>query len=212
MKKALLARLKSGGFTMIELLIVISILGILAVMVLAAINPLEQINRGRDTAKRGDAEQLLGAVERYNAFQGIYPWRTTTGGGVTTEISALVQVTATAPLDMVGGCPILTKLSQTSGTCLGSEELKASYVTKIGAFSAARGLYIYNEDSDTTSNNTYVCFSPESYAFEQEAENRCYNSGVIRTAPSDLDLVWNIVCNNSVANAAGEQKPMVCLP
>ena len=47
---------------MIELLVVISILGILAVIVLAAINPLEQINRGRDTASRSDAEQLFECV------------------------------------------------------------------------------------------------------------------------------------------------------
>ena len=45
------------GFTMIELLIVITILGILAVAVLSAINPIEQINRGRDTGRQSDAEQ-----------------------------------------------------------------------------------------------------------------------------------------------------------
>ena len=66
----------AAGFTMIELLIVISILGILAVAVLSAINPVEQINRGRDTGSRSDAEQLLSAMDRFNAFQGYYPWVT----------------------------------------------------------------------------------------------------------------------------------------
>ena len=60
------------GFTMIELLIVIAILGILAVAVLSAINPLEQIRRGRDTGSRSDAEQLLNAVERYYSSRGYF--------------------------------------------------------------------------------------------------------------------------------------------
>ena len=35
------------GFTLIELLIVIAILGVLAVVILVAINPQEQLARGR---------------------------------------------------------------------------------------------------------------------------------------------------------------------
>ena len=76
MSKNIMKKLKSQlGFTMIELLIVITILGILAVAVLSAINPIEQINRGRDTGSISDAEQLLGAADRFNAFQGHYPWQ-----------------------------------------------------------------------------------------------------------------------------------------
>src|SRR3990167_838952 len=64
------------GFTLIELLIVIAVLGILAVAVLAAINPIEQINRSRDTGSRSDAEQLISAIDRYYATNGYYPWMT----------------------------------------------------------------------------------------------------------------------------------------
>ena len=72
-----LSKVKSQmAFTMIELLIVIAILGILAVAVLAAINPVEQINRGRDTGSRSDAEQLLSAIDRFYAYKGYYPWVT----------------------------------------------------------------------------------------------------------------------------------------
>lgn len=208
MKKSLLARLRSGGFTMIELLIVIAILGILAVLVLSAINPLEQINRGRDTAKRSDAEQLLSAVERYNAFQTTYPWRT--DGSDTTEISTIDQVTDAYPIDD-SGCAMMDKLAQGSTgavTCVGTEELKASYLDRITNFAEARGLYIVNEDSDDTAMNTYVCFSPESNAFEQEATQRCAGG-----APSDLTGSWASICNTGgTGNAAGEDKPMVCLP
>ena len=44
-----------AGFTMIELLVVIAVIGVLAVAVLSSINPIEQINKGRDTRTRSDA-------------------------------------------------------------------------------------------------------------------------------------------------------------
>ena len=65
--------IKQAGFTMIELLVVIAVLGILAAAVLSAINPIEQINKGRDTGHRSDAEQLLSAVDRYFALHELYP-------------------------------------------------------------------------------------------------------------------------------------------
>jgi prepilin-type N-terminal cleavage/methylation domain-containing protein len=68
--------LRRLGFTMIELLIVIAVLGILAVAVLAAINPIEQIKRGKDTGSRSDAEQQISAIDRFYASQGYYPWMT----------------------------------------------------------------------------------------------------------------------------------------
>ena len=39
------------GFTMIELLVVIAVIGILAVALLATLNPLEQIRKGRHEDK-----------------------------------------------------------------------------------------------------------------------------------------------------------------
>src|SRR3989339_1192788 len=62
------------GFTMIELLVVIAVIGILAVALLATLNPLEQIRKGRDTGTRADASQLISALERYNASIGYFPW------------------------------------------------------------------------------------------------------------------------------------------
>jgi len=62
------------GFTLVELLIVIALLGVLAAAVLAAINPLEQANRARDTRMRSDASQLLAAIDRYYVSIGHFPW------------------------------------------------------------------------------------------------------------------------------------------
>lgn len=63
------------GFTLIELLIVIAILGVLATVVLVAINPLEQLAKGRDAGRHSSVSELGQAVQRFvtNSPTGQYP-------------------------------------------------------------------------------------------------------------------------------------------
>jgi len=62
------------GFTLIELLIVIAILGVLAVVVLVAINPVQQLARTRDAGRMSSVAQLGHAVEAYyTSHNGTYP-------------------------------------------------------------------------------------------------------------------------------------------
>jgi prepilin-type N-terminal cleavage/methylation domain-containing protein len=53
------------GFTLIELLIVIAILGVLAVVVLLAINPVQQLARARDAGRISGVAQLGHALEAF---------------------------------------------------------------------------------------------------------------------------------------------------
>lgn len=55
----------SKGFTLVELLIVIAVLGILAAVVLVAIDPLEQLARGRDAGRKTAIGQLGHALQAY---------------------------------------------------------------------------------------------------------------------------------------------------
>lgn len=59
---------------MVELLVVISIIAILATAVLAALNPMEQLRKGRDTARKADAQAIVGAIDRFQSTFGCYPW------------------------------------------------------------------------------------------------------------------------------------------
>jgi prepilin-type N-terminal cleavage/methylation domain-containing protein len=163
------------GFTMIELLIVIAVLGILAVAVLAAINPIEQINRGKDTGSRSDAEQLLSASDRYYASKGYYPWTSganstntmiTGGAGATATLTKLNSQTIQVGNDVE---QILNNLS--TG---GSSELKASFITRISD-PTYNFLSIYNNGGSGAS--TYLCFVPKSNSFKEEAWKRCSNAG-----------------------------------
>jgi prepilin-type N-terminal cleavage/methylation domain-containing protein len=62
------------GFTLIELLIVIAILGVLAVVVLVAINPVQQLARTRDSGRISSVTQIGHAFEAFMAsHNGEYP-------------------------------------------------------------------------------------------------------------------------------------------
>lgn len=185
-----LMSIKKLGFTMIELLIVIAVLGILAVAVLASINPIEQINRGRDTGSRSDAEQLLSAIDRYYAAQGIYPWMALSSDPedmAWTDVGTVADPNSDTMLD---------KLS-TGGT----SEIKSSFVSRITA-SGYNSLMIYNRG--TQGDSTYICFKPKSGSFAEEAKLRCGTAGA--GMPADAAAIKDTVCNDA------DLEYWICLP
>lgn len=61
------------GFTLIELMVVITIISILAVAGLAALNPSYQLKKSRDSKRKADLAQLQAIFELHRADQGSYP-------------------------------------------------------------------------------------------------------------------------------------------
>jgi prepilin-type N-terminal cleavage/methylation domain-containing protein len=83
-----------NGFTLIELIVTIAIIGLLATVILTVINPLEQIAKGRDSGRRSSVEQLGKAVEAYNLSKGAYPtagatWQDALGPSGTNDLKAV---------------------------------------------------------------------------------------------------------------------------
>jgi len=201
---------------MIELLIVIAVLGILAVAVLSAINPIEQINRGRDTGSRSDAEQLLSASDRYYAGKGFYPWANAEDSlNVATTINpgvpALVPIDSATVAPGEDGVEFLTVLS--AG---GAAEIKASFVSRITS-ATYNDLSIYNDG--VSGSSTYICFTPKSSSFREEAWKRCVdNAGLPGQAPAVMPADFpagaclvGATCTTA-ATAIAATGCMICLP
>lgn len=66
-------RLVQTGFTIIELLIVITIVAILAIVALLAVNPLKQVNKGYDAVRKKDLNNLKIVIEDYYGDHLCYP-------------------------------------------------------------------------------------------------------------------------------------------
>jgi len=63
------------AFTLVELLIVITVLGILAATILTVVNPQDKINAANDAKVQNDINQIINALQTYAAQdpQGWYP-------------------------------------------------------------------------------------------------------------------------------------------
>lgn len=66
-----LKKARSSGFTIVELLIVIVVIGILAALVVVTYNGIQQ--KARDTERKTDINALHGQLEAYQAQNGKYP-------------------------------------------------------------------------------------------------------------------------------------------
>ena len=64
-------KLNNFGFTLVELLVVISILGVLATIALASFRSSQA--RGRDAERKSDLKQIVSSLELYYSDYGKYP-------------------------------------------------------------------------------------------------------------------------------------------
>lgn len=76
------------AFTLIEMLIVISLIGILAALALVSFGPIQK--QARDTTRKSDLKQYQNSLEMYaNLTNGLFPSRTTSSLASTTLCSDL---------------------------------------------------------------------------------------------------------------------------
>lgn len=148
-----------SGFTLVELLIVIALLGVLAAAVLAAINPLEQANRARDTRMRSDASQLLASIDRYFVAKDVFPWVTSTD--VANNDAAYGFISAKD--DGVGLCSTASGCSA-DGNLITNNELKTEFRNRdfIKAADTDFSKLLYIGKGTGASSSVYACWVPAS--------------------------------------------------
>lgn len=144
------------GFTLVELLIVISLLGAIATMVIATINPIEQANRTRDTRFKTDGGQLISAIDRYFAATNQFPW--TVGGSFDNEDSFGFVPSADANVGICGAT------CATDGTLITNDELKPEFrnrdfIKNGGAGATADKQILIGKDTGASA-SVYACFVP----------------------------------------------------
>ena len=148
-------------------MIVITLLGVLAAAVLAAINPIEQANRARDAKYKSDASQLLAAVDRYFVSKDEFPWQTVTPATYTSADVAIGFVGAKDP--NIGVCTGTCIEAAGSGVLITNNELKTEFqkrdfVTKTGWIDL-----LYFGKALGASESTYACYVPKSKAERSKA-------------------------------------------
>ncbi len=177
------------GFTLVELLIVIALISILAVAVLATINPIEQANKARDASVLNDAAEVMNAYERYYANSQNYPWMMFADLPALTVDSAVLYDSEDPGFGIcyatLAGLSTATFTSCSSdaadqGLLVDADELKSSFVGK-SAFSTTvdvadeNGLWLYKATG--SGGALYVCYIPK--------------------AKSNRQLVGNLYCLNA---------------
>jgi len=97
----------SKGFTLIELLIVIAVLGVLAAVILVAIDPVEQLSRGRDAGRKSSVVQLGRSLQAYYTNNSAYPaivgWNATIVASGDIKSFPTQQTAPTPPTVCTGG-------------------------------------------------------------------------------------------------------------
>lgn len=178
------------GFTLVELLIVIALIGVLATALVATLNPIEQVNKARDVRYRNDAAELLAALERYYASTQAYPW-------VGTTYESEDEFGDTAESVDVGVCAG-TACSE-NGALITSGELKPSFKNKeqFSATAAINKLYVYKESGSDGA--VYVCFIPK--------------AGTNRDPEANPNLrLWDVCTTGDTSGCTGFQAPATCTP
>lgn len=140
---------KFKGFTLIELLIVIALLGVLAVGLLAALDPFEQLKKGTDTGVRNTVSEIQGATIRYYAIKNAMPWGTGTISGLAADATQLSYISAIVE----------------------TGELKSDFTSLAGSGALSSIVMIGNDQSIT------VCFQPKSKSFRSEPNTKFGSNG-----------------------------------
>jgi len=148
----------SKGFTLVELLIVIALLGALAIGLIGALDPFEQLKKGTDTGTRNSVSEIHSAIIRYYALKGYMPWCSDALScpGTTHPSSTALSV---APMSGALAEIVTTGELKSNFTTINEAELGKVFITA--------------DATDIT-----ACYQPTSKSFLSDANTKYMQNGI----------------------------------
>lgn len=196
---------KNFGFTLVELLIVIGLLGAIALIVISAINPIEQANRARDTKYKADAGQLVSSIDRYFVGQSAFPWSVFDSSNYPSADTAVTFASAQGQLYGLCGATCLL-----DGLLIDNNELKTEFRSRDfvkGTVTVPNQILIGKALGSSSS--TYACFVPLSKSIRDKA---CTDGKVYTLSTSVRTPVSGVTCAGTAAGWSTSPYMYVCLP
>lgn len=166
------------GFTLVELLIVIALLGALAIGLIGALDPFEQLKKGTDTGTRDLVNQVQTAVLRYYATTSRMPWTDQTAAFTSAALSAANISTAIVNMIAAG-------------------EMKSNF-TEIYSGQLDKVWVSYVPMTQTSSVQVRVCYQPGSKSFQVDPATKYNQDGTENTNTSGATACKSV-------DAAGQQ-------
>ncbi len=175
------------GFTLIELLVVIAVLGVLATIVLLAVNPGEQLARARDTSRIAGVTQLGRALQAFYTANGGSLAKVPSGPAAGPAIDWMLPMINSNDLKVEpvnpnwGTPPVAAK----NCTIVGYQNSQPVPLPNAGQ-------YCYRVDLLGAANNAVVYLKLESALYNNKCPTGSPNAyGVFSTA----DARFGVVCN-----------------
>lgn len=193
------------GFTLVELLIVIGLLGAIALIVIAAINPIEQSNRARDARFNADGGQMISAIERFFASHSKFPWEGCAAAGCTAGSEAAFGFQA-AGTEAVGLCGASCAVA---GLLISNDELKTEFLGRDWVSGATADKQIQVGKAAGSSASVYACYIPLSKSTRDKALTaaKVHSLGFAANGTVATTNACTTASDNWTANAC-----YVCIP
>jgi general secretion pathway protein G len=175
----ILHRSRKGGFTLIEMLVVIAIIAILTGIIITGL--VGSKAKARDAKRASDLSQISLAIEQYFDRCDQYPVPNTLGGGIYSVMSS------SGMLNKSDGCP--PGSSVTLGSFISSIPTDPSGASDpLGNSGTYNGYYGYATNSTYTDYVLYTTFEASNSVLSQSAPNPSwFSTGTFNcTDPADL--------------------------
>ena len=154
------------GFTLVELLIVIAIIGILAVAILISLDPIEQTNRASDVKLITASGEIKNAISRYYAGKLYYPW-------CTDQACATLRAGCVA----AGGASVFA----TAGTCGASVLAELQTAGELSSAFVPDAKLIFDLDAGTAVGTFHMAYNPYSKNERSKYTTTLGTSGIYTT-------------------------------